>query len=208
MKPLDLELDAVNKKPTEVDKILNSEKPFDGNELYKDFVTKTNIEKCNEEGFVMQQLMQGVPKNTIVKKLSEKYPNEKFYIKDLEKFLSRNTQIIKYLEDDNTKLMKRHLDARTGVEESMRDLLLFSQHHLNKANDEGDTKVINDTIRTLKDVLVGYAKLRGWVDEQQVNAVQVNVSSEVAKRKSVLIKKVVEADFKVEDEEKEYVPEN
>lgn len=184
-----------------IDKVLSSGDPIDGNELYKEFTEKSKIEKYKEEDNVLRMMIRGQAKSEIIKNLNDKYRKEevKFTLNDVEKFLSRNTQIIEYLEDDKTRLVRRHLEARTGVEESMRDLLIFTQHHLNKANNEGDTRTTNDTIRTLNDVLKTYAKLKGFDMDNQTTAIQVNISDEIVNRKSSLIKKVVEADFKIDN---------
>jgi len=200
-------MEPIKSQATQVDKILDSDKPLDANDLYREFVGKTIIETNREENNVLRMLMHGVSKTEILKRLNEKHKKEDvvFNKGDLERFLSRNTQIITYFQDDKTKLVKRHLEARAGVEETMRDLLLFTQHHLNKANEEGDTRTVNDTVRTLLDVLKGYSRIRGWFDEAPKQAVQVNITEEVARRKSDLIRRVVEADFKVENERENIV---
>jgi len=164
------------------------------NDILNSFREKTQVEKLKEESFVFKELVNGVPMVRIGEKLTAKH-NINVNSSDIKKFLERNQEIVKSLQLKDNNDNRRHIIARTNLEEELSGLYLFTKELLKKFDKEGDNTSTLGAIKALNMTLVNYCKLIGAggfaPSDQQVN-VEVNVGE---KRNA----KTLEANFSMVD---------
>jgi len=144
-------------------------------ELYREFIKISNIEKCKEEGFVLREMLNGKNPSEIIKSLRRKHPDYYFDHTDFGKFLERNKEIREILEKENKITARRFKAAKAEVEEHMRDLFLFNKELVRDLYKEGDSRNLNIAVKNLSNIIMNYAKLAGYLDEteQRVNIVNL-----------------------------------
>ena len=166
------------------------------NELYKEFVSISEIEKVKEEDFVIDQLMRGRTKSSIIKELSMKHPTNSFSDYDMTKFLDRNDQIVKELEKQKTQLARRHLNAKVKIEEEMAQMFLYTKKLVDEYRSQGDNNNTVAALRTAMDMMVKYSKLAGFYGEDaKVKEPTKNVINIITDQKANIAKKIVKANF-------------
>lgn len=166
-------------------------------DLLVEFRKKTGIEEYKEEDFVLRELVRGTPMKHICEKLNQKHPEHNFSITEFKTFLDRNKEIVKSLENSMTNVSRRHLAARTQVEEEMADLYLFTKELLKKFNNEGDNNATLGAIKALNLTLVNYCKLVGMGGFNN-SGVTTNIEVNVGEKREA---KTLEANFKMVDTE-------
>ena len=68
------------------------------NELFKEYIGKTKVEKYQEESTVLHYLMEGKDSSAIAKILKEKYPESNFKSRDVENFLVKSEEAYEFLK--------------------------------------------------------------------------------------------------------------
>jgi len=179
-------------------------------DLLVEFSEESNIEKVKAESLVMNELIRGTTKFNICKLLREKYPNYVFSLTDLDRFLERNNEIVKQMEVKQSLTARRHLAARSQIEEELARLYMFTKRLLKKFDAEGDNNATLGAIKALNQTLVNYCKLISVGGFSQTEGSKTNIEINVGGDRRVA--KTLEANFKMVDnqlpkEEEEKEPE-
>lgn len=169
------------------------------NELYKLYLGKTNIERYKLESLAINLLIKGEPKKSILNQLKQACPEGSFTYDDLERFIERNDEIVGFLLEDNRRLALRHFKAQEDCLEELSALALFTRSFIKDLKDEKDNANLNAAIRTLSQLVMNVAELRGF--KVPNNNVMINnvINSERDKRINELRKRAHQANFNVVD---------
>ena len=185
----------MTREKTEVDKFLDQGFNFkDMKEEYKQFVSKSKIEDYGEEDYVVKELMLGKKPSYIIKTLNLKYPDEKFYNKDVDHFLDRHRELMKYFRNKNNVMAKRHLAARTEVEEELANVALFTRQLITKYDNQNDNSSTINAIKALNQTIMNYSKIAGFTEPQEKKETK-NIINIVSDRHSKLADKLLKSDF-------------
>lgn len=168
-------------------------------ELYKEYMGKTKIEEVQEEEYVIDQLMKGRTKKSVIQELGMKYPERKFTLLDLNKFLERNDSFTKELDKQNNQLARRHLNAKVKLEEELAQLYVFTKDLTTKYKEQGDNQSTLMGVRTLSDLIMRFSKLAGFWDDRSSSSSPQNVINIVTDQKADVAKKIIRADFNMVD---------
>ena len=168
---------------------------LDANKLYRDFIGLTNIERAQEEDFVLKRLFVGDSKNKIVEDLKAKHPDMKFSSDDFEKFLARNQDVVKQMGKEVTLSARRHLKARADCEESLAGLALYVQDMILRMKAEGDHTNEVAAVRAFNATLENYMKITGLLGQQQEGGKVINIINQVSEHKSKLREQIHNANF-------------
>lgn len=172
-------------------------------DLYAEFVGQSEIEKHEEEIFVITELLKGKDEESILDDLKKKYPGEekKFTPKDFIKFLERHKEISSKFEQYKSLTAKRHLEARVQCSEVLASLALYTQKLVVDLRNEGDNSNAIAAIRVLNQTLQSYMELEGLLKPKSDSiGVQQNVINLVSD-KFDLRERAHKADFHVVDED-------
>jgi hypothetical protein len=150
-----------------------SEMPFTM-DLYREFISKSNIEKLKLEDFVLKLISRGKKPAYIIKQLKKNHPDTNFDYPDFRKFMERNKEVAVLLKQESSLSSKRFMKARAEIEEGMRDLILFNKEVVRELNEKEDHTNLVSAMRSLKDAIMSYAKLSGHFNElEQKNNVNI-----------------------------------
>ena len=187
-----------------INEILNTDfkKLPSANELYKEMMGQSEIERFKLEDYVLDQIIRGKTKTSIIRDISAREPEGKFSMNDLEKFIERNKQVTQSLEKQKTSLARRHLNAKANVEEELAQVAMFTKQLIKKYDGRNDHANTISAIKAFEGLLVRYAKLAGFwntdMDETPKNIIQI-----ISDKKSDVAQKIVRADFKMVNENEE-----
>ena len=185
---------------SEVDKFLDDGFNLkDVQKEYKKFTAKSVIEDIGEEDYVIKEIMLGKKSHYILKTLNLKYPEMKFGKKDFDHFLDRHREITKYLSEKNNAMAKRHLAARTEVEEELANVALFTRQLINKYDNQNDAPATINAIKALNQTIMNYSKIAGFTEAKESKKTQ-NIINIVSDRHEKLADKVLKANFKMLEE--------
>ena len=180
----------------EVDKVLEQlPTVINANDLYREFIGLTEIERFKEEDFVMRSLLRGKTKTEITRTLREKHPEGIFTMLDFEKFLARNQEIVKAMGQEVTMSARRHLAARAQCGEMLAGLALYTQKMVTEFRAEGDNTNTVAAIRALNSTLENYMKLEGMVGPENEGGKVVNIINTISDGKSRLKDRIHNANF-------------
>lgn len=167
--------------------------------LYKEFLGETDIEKTKEEDFVIMSLVKGKTDREIRKELRERHPEYKFTKEDFEKFLVRNDDAVKFLENRRNTTALRHLRAKVQIEEHLASAAKFAERLAIECKNNGDYSTSVAALRTMADIVVRLGKIQGY--DTSDNAKVANIVNIISEKHSKLKDRIHEADFKLVDVE-------
>jgi valyl-tRNA synthetase len=165
------------------------------NELYRQFLGMTNIERVHEEDFVLREILRGRSKNEIIEKLKAKHPEEKFNYEDLERFMARNNEVVKAMGKEVSLTARRHLEAKAHCSEMLAGVALYTQKLIQDFRSEGDNTNTVAAIRALNQTLENYMKLEGMVGNSNEGGKVINVIQNISDKKARLKDRIHNANF-------------
>lgn len=157
------------------------------NTLYNAFIGMTNIERVKEEDFVFKQLLAGVPKNTICKQLKEKHPGYSFNHYDIEKFLTKNPDIVAAMGKKVESAVVRYYNSKEKLADKITQLAAYTESLIPQLREEADNKSAIAAIRAYKDILETYMKLEGYTRSDEGGHV-INVVQQMSEGRSSSLK--------------------
>lgn len=180
----------------EVDKVLDQlPAMINANDLYREFIGLTDIERFKEEDYVLRSLLRGHTRAAIIRGLQEKHPDGTFTVTDFEKFLARNQEVVKSMGKEVTMSARRHLAARAQCGEMLAGLALYTQKMITEFRAEGDNTNTVAAIRALNSTLENYMKLEGMVGPENEGGKVVNIINTISDNKTRLKDKIHNANF-------------
>lgn len=193
-----------DKMKTEVDDFLNQKiRPLPAfDELQKGLIGETKIERLKEESFVINSIFSGTTEKEILRLLRKKYPDEKFNIPDIKKFLAKNNQLMIQAKNNKSVVARRVLRARADVEEKLAGLILFTESLIRKYDSKDDSQSTVAALNVLNKTIMNYAKLAGFLEEREKKEVK-NIINIISDKNARLAKEVISADFTMVDEDEE-----
>lgn len=171
----------------------------DVDQLYKEFIGMTNVERAHEETFVVSEIMKGTSKSKIIEMLKQKHPELTFSYQDLEKFMVRNDEIVSSLSKEKRMLARRHLDSREKVSDAMASLALYVRKMIPEMEKGEKTQDKIAAIRALKDVYESYAKIEGFYKSE--GTTNVNIIQGLSENRSHKLRRVADADYDIIEED-------
>ena len=186
------------------DFLKNGLKGKDIKKEYEKFTSQSRIESFGEEDYVIKEMMLGKKPNYIIKTLNMKYPDVKFGKKDITDFLDRHRELTKYFKDKNNKLVKRHLAARTEVEEELANMALFCRNLITKYDSNNDSSATIAAIKALNTTIMNYSKIAGMLEAPEKKETK-NIINIVSERHEKLANKLLGANFDALEVEGEVV---
>lgn len=173
------------------------------NELYNQFIGMTNVERVHEEDFVLRSVLRNKSKNWIIETLKKKYPDTKFNYDDIERFLSKNRDVVKAMGKEVGMSARRHLEARAQCSEMLASVALYTSKLVQDFRSEGDNTNTVGAIRALNSTLETYMKLEGMTSNENEGGKVVNIIQTMSDGKSRLKDKIHNANFTDVDDEKD-----
>jgi hypothetical protein len=168
---------------------------IDVDELYRQFIGLSNIERVHEEDYVIRELIRGRPQTEIMNTLRAKYPDNKFTPGDMEKFLARNKEVAKAMGKELTMSARRHLEAKAQCSEMIAGLALYTQKLIQDFRAEGDNTNTVAAIRALNTTVENYMKLEGMIGNQNEGGKVINVINTMSETKIPLKDRIHNANF-------------
>lgn len=170
-------------------------------DIYQMFIKKTNIEKVGEEQFVLSELIKGTSIAEILTRLKERHPGEIFTRDQVDKFLERNGEALRFLKKEGRIDMKKHLLAKEQVDRKMAGMIMLTENLLKEAYDsrtsnrEGFNNALK-AINSLNSTISIYLKFAGYDNPEKEKTINVNIVQQISENKSSLSNRILEADFK------------
>lgn len=167
-------------------------------EEYSKYLGKSRVEDFGEEDLVIKEMFLGKKPSYIVKTLNLKYPDAGFIEKDIDHFLIRHKEIMQYFRNKNNATAKRHLAARTEVEEELANIALFTRNLITKYDKNNDSSATLGAIKALNTTIMNYSKITGFLEPHEEKKTE-NLITVVSDRNKSLAEKLLKADFKMID---------
>lgn len=158
------------------------------NALYDAFIGMTNIEHVQEEDFVMKNLLRGKSKNWVITQLENKHPDYSFSYNDLEKFLSKNPEIVEAMGKKAENAVVRYFNSKQKMVNKIASLAAYTEQLIPQLRHEADNANAVSAIRAYKDILKTYMDLEGYTKSDVEGGKVVNIIQQMSEDKSSSLK--------------------
>lgn len=164
----------------------------------KNMIEKLGIE-C--ERLVIEEVTKGTSINDIVQILKTKYPDINWFPKTITNFLEKNVKLKNLAMSLNKDYAMQQAELNLDAQNKLSDYLTDGEEVLHTAKQYNELGVYFAGLKSLAQILYLREKLAGRIKDRTPPSVQVNVIQAISEGKSEIFNKIVEAKFKVPDNE-------
>ena len=125
----------------------------------------SQIELHDEGEYVYERLSNNIAPRAIVRELNKKYDTNIFSTNDIKYFLQRNPDISKKLILQSNELMDSHVKTFMNHELALLKLYEENKELIEKLKSDNDPENLIKAMKSLRDVIMDDAKIRGRFKE-------------------------------------------